>query len=533
MSGSRHNNSRGDNAVDRKRQDASPLAANTLAARWRRMWRADCRKDFRAEQRAANGLAQLQTETLSEKGLSGILSALGLPDLPRLASEDRARIRAALRQLLLLIGLILFVTTLTQPDVIAPLAVEHLWFGNGNANALQTALLWLALSGFWFVKPLWALLIGRVSTPAASRRNWLMGSAFGAAGLWLLAGLTHSPLMFALLLISVGAMLALASTVMGGILVEQGQQMGATGRLGAFHAGGIFLARLTGAGAASLLGSQTLHFTAPLCALILAVFAVLCGALLQGKRKKEKGKSVGALLAAPSFNPPFYAALTLDGQSPIENRTSPIVNRNMMGVMAIAALVYMAPNFSALQDQENLRLHFGEGVKYGLAFVGGACGLVGVGGYLYLCRRVTLQTLLTAGIACNALGTLLYLGYRSPLTAVCIEGANGLLSALVFAMLFDLAIRAIPRGQAMMGYALLTSVFMLASRLSNVFGSWLNVSLHWHFAQVVGLSAGLSVPALAIMAYLPASLLDRREGKIVTEAIGETLPGIGIPSYGH
>lgn len=205
----------------------------------------------------------------------------------------------------------------------------------------------------------------------------------------------------------------------------------------------------------------------------------------------------------------------------------------MLGVMAIAALVYMAPNFSALQDQENIRLHFGEGVKYGLAFVGGACGLIGVGGYLYLCRRVTLQTLLTAGIACNALGTLLYLGYRSPLTAVCIEGANGLLSALVFAMLFDLAIRAIPRGQAMMGYALLTSAFMLASRLSNVFGSWLNVSLHWHFAQVVSLSAGLSLPALAIVAYLPASLLDRREGKIVTERASETLGGTGVPSYGH
>ena len=84
-----------------------------------------------------------------------------------------------------------------------------------------------------------------------------------------------------------------------------------------------------------------------------------------------------------------------------------------------------------------------------------------------------------------------------------------------------------------MGYALLTSVFMLASRLSNVFGSWLNVVAHWHFAQVVGLSAGLSVPALAIVAYLPASLLDRREGKIVTVGTGETLPGIGIPSYGH
>ena len=523
MSCSRHNNSRGNNGVERdegrpQMQD-SPLAADTLVNWWRRQRCVECRQEHQAEQRAANSLAQMQAETLSEKSLSRMLSALGLPDLPTLTPQDRARMKAELRQLLLLVGLILFVTTLTQPDVIAPLAVENRWFGSRNTNALQTALLWLALGSCWFIKPIWALLIERVAPAAASRRNWLMGSALGAAALWILATVTHSPLTFALLLVSLGAMLALASTVMGGILVEQGQGMGATGRLGALHAGGVFLARFIGAGAASLLGLKTLHFTAPFCVVVLVIFALLCGTLLKdegtGDRKQETAKK-------------FLSTI----HYPLSTKHS-FLNRNMLGALAIAVLVYMAPNFSALQDQENVRLHFGEGMKYGLAFVGGACGLVGVGGYLYLCRRVALQTLLTVGIACNALGTLLYLGYRSPLTAICIEGANGLLSALVFAMLFDLAIRAIPRGQAMFGYALLTSAFMLASRLSNVFGSWLNVSLHWHFAHVVSLSAILSLPALAIVAYLPASLLDRREGKIVTEGVAETLPNARVPSYGH
>ncbi len=513
---------RDNTAVDRAHRDV-PLASTTLADWWHRRGCADCRQAHSAELRAQNGLAQMQTETLTASGLNRMLAALGLPDLPTLTPQERARMKAELRGLLLLIGLIVFVTTLAQPDVIAPLAVERFWFGNQTANALQTALLWLLLGAFWYAKPIFALCLQSKSPSAPTRRQWLAGSALCAAGLWLAASVTHSAMLLVCLLVAIGAMLALASTVMGGILVEQGQRMGATGRLGALHAGGVFLARLTGAGAASLLGLKTLHFTAPFCALVLTGFALLCWTLLREDRREEKEKQGTGNREQG----------TGETQSTIHNRQSTIGNRNVWGVVAIACLVYMAPNFTALQDQENVRLHFGEGVKYGLAFVGGACGLAGVGGYLYLCRRVALQTLLIAGIGCNALGTLLYLGYRTPVAAVCIEGANGVLSALVFAMLFDLAIRAIPRGQAMLGYALLTSVFTFASRLSNVFGSWLNINAHWNFGQVVGLSALMSLPALAVVAYLPASLLDRREGKIVTEGVGETSVGAGVPVFGR
>ena len=533
MNCSRHSNTpheeRGNTAVDRVHRDV-PLASTTLADWRHRRGCADCRQAHSAELRAQNGLAQMQTETLSAVGLNRMLAALGLPDLPTLTPQERARMKAELRGLLLLIGLIVFVTTLAQPDVIAPLAVERFWFGDQSANALQTALLWLLLGAFWYAKPIFAFCLQSKSPPAPSRRQWLTGSALCAASLWLAASVTHSATLLVCLLVAIGAMLALASTVMGGILVEQGQRMGATGRLGALHAGGVFLARLAGAGAASLLGLKTLHFTAPFCALILTGFALLCWTLLREDRKgaKEKEGTGNREQGTGETQSAIH-----NRQSKIENRKSKIENRNTWGVIAIACLVYMAPNFTALQDQENVRLHFGEGMKYGLAFVGGACGLAGVGGYLYLCRRVALQTLLMAGIGCNALGTLLYLGYRTPFTAVCIEGANGVLSALVFAMLFDLAIRAIPRGQAMLGYALLTSVFTFASRLSNVFGSWLNINAHWNFGQVVGLSAFMSLPALAVVAYLPASLLDRREGKIVTEGAGETLAGAGVPVFGR
>ena len=205
-------------------------------------------------------------------------------------------------------------------------------------------------------------------------------------------------------------------------------------------------------------------------------------------------------------------------------------SRNVWGVAGIAFLIYIAPNFAALQHQENLRLGFSAHAQDSLDFVGGACGLIGVGGYLWLCRRLSLQTLFITGILCNAAGTLLYLGYHSLATALIIEGANGLLSALVFAMLFDLAIRAIPGRAAMLGYALFTGIIAFSSHLSNVFGSWLYVQAGWGFVQVVILSAGLSLPALAVVALLPATLLDRREGRIIEETLAGRGTGTGIPA---
>ena len=517
-----------------------------LARRWHGVWCRQCRQAQAAQRLLDSGLVQMQAETLPDASLSRLLDALGLPSLPGLSEAERARLKADLRRWLFLIGIVLFVTTLMQPEVIGRKAVENGWFGRSRPNALQTSGLWLLLGVAWYVRPLMIFVVQGMSRFRKSAFvplcRWLVGSAFAAAGLWLALGGNPVRGLAVALLIGISGTLALASTVMGGLLVEQGQRMGATGRLGALHAGAIFLARLSGAGIIGVLDGDSLRRIIPFCAVLLVGFALLCWQML---RKDVRREVADIPQPMASETPPVVLPLT--GQTPQEQVTlresavtsmralfsSKTESQNIWGVACIALLIYIAPNFTSLQYQENLRLGFALHAQDALDFIGGACGLVGVGGYLFLCRRLPLQTLLNVGIGCNTVGTLLYLGYRSVPTAFLIEGANGLLSALVFAMLFDLAIRAIPRGQAMLGYALLTSVIALASHLSNVLGSWLNVQMGWHFAQVVSLSAALGLPALAVVALLPAKLLDRREGKIIEETFALHRAGAGVSSWEH
>lgn len=503
---------------------------------------AECRQEYRAEQRMARGLAQMQAACLPDAVLGRMLDALGLPPLPGLSAEERGLLKARLRGVLLLIGLILFVTTLAQPELIGRAVIEKRWFGGITPDALANARLWLGVGLFWYLKPLFALLAPIVIRSAQAQRAGLAASALSAACLWLLLPVASSGMWMGVLLVGIGAMLALASTLMGGLLVEQGQRMGATGRLGALHAGAIFLARLAGAGFVGLAATPTMNRVALGAAVLLAAFTLLYWRLT---RKPNEEASIplngtGGITQKMSAASPVDGTVTgaKAGRASARAAILPDLRvllraKNVWGVAGIAFLLYAAPNFTALQSQENIRLGFSAATQDGLDFVGAACGLLGVGGYLILCRRAALQTLLRAGIVCNALGTLLYMGYASVATAFFIEGANGLLSALLFAMLFDLAIRAIPRRQAMLGYAFLTGVFAFASHVSNVFGSWLNVGLGWNFAQIVGLSAGLGVPALLVVAALPAALLDRREGKINVGATREESAGAGVPLWGY
>ncbi len=527
------------------RRDASPNPVPFIV-RLRGLRCMECRREQRAEQRMARGMAQMQADRLPDATLARMLDALGLPPLPGLSAEERALLKARLRSVLLLIGLILFVTTLAQPELIGRAVVEKRWFSGAAPDALANARLWLGAGLFWYMKPLFALLAPVVARSAQAQRAGLAASALGAACLWLLLPGASSGVWMGVLIVGIGAMLALASTLMGGLLVEQGQRMGATGRLGALHAGAIFLARLAGAGFVGIAATPTLNRVATGAAVLLAAFFVLYWQLTRKPNEEASAPLIGTTKGATEtaqkttdadmngVNGAAAKVGSANGRAASASDLRVLLrSKPVWGVAGIAFLLYAAPNFTALQSQENMRLGFSAATQDGLDFMGAACGLLGVGGYLVLCRRAALQTLLRAGIVCNALGTLLYLGYASAPTAFFIEGANGLLSALVFAMLFDLAIRAIPRGQAMLGYAFLTSVFAFASHISNVFGSWLNMGLGWNFAQVVSLSAGLGVPALLVVAALPAALLDRREGKINVGMTAGKPVGAGVPLWGH
>lgn len=543
-----------------------------------RPWCRACRSEHLADRRIERGVEQIQGQHRLEGtgSMARLLDVLGLPSVTWL-EQERMRLKAQLRRQLPLIGLVLFITAFAMPELIAPKILETLRAGSSGANAFQATAFWLLLGGGLYLKPLLAMLVERFGSATSKQGGgdssrywgWLAGGALVAALGWFGVGLLESMSVPAMLWVTggIGVCLALVSVVIGGLLVEQGQRMGATGRLGAMQAAAIFLARIAASRFATVGGSHALQVPVIVSGSLLIVCAVWGGwALFQlsavtaeGKHRDEGDNpaesgmiSPIAITNAKSSAEADATGTTLRMETATEqptasrgvgHRASPTWTsiwtrwsplracRNVWGAGAISALVYIAPNFINLQQEQNQRLHFTLSQQSNLDFIGPGLSLIGIAAYLWLCRRLTLQTMLTVGIVCNAIGTLLYLGYNSILSAYMIEGTNGLLSALVFAMLFDLAIRAIPRGHAMAGYALLTGLIALCSHLSNLSSSWLALA-GWGFNQVVWLSAGLSLSAIAVVALLPASLLDRREGKIVIEAPSERATGKAVPSFG-
>src|SRR5262249_16941458 len=84
----------------------------------------------------------------------------------------------------------------------------------------------------WYLKPAAGLLSDSFPLFGTRRRHYLIFSAALAGLLWLVVGVVrggYAPLLAAT--IAVNVMLVVASTVLGGLLVEAGQRLGATDRL--------------------------------------------------------------------------------------------------------------------------------------------------------------------------------------------------------------------------------------------------------------------------------------------------------------
>src|SRR5207244_1701319 len=132
---------------------------------------------------------------------------------------------------------------------------------------------WALLGLFWYLKPITALVLESVPALISRRRLLLFASALGAAVLWMLPYVkAHAPhALTPALGMGVNAMLAFASTILGGYLVEQAQRIGASGRLGALHQAAAHLAGI----AAPILGLAAHGLAPQVAAALLALFGIL------------------------------------------------------------------------------------------------------------------------------------------------------------------------------------------------------------------------------------------------------------------
>ena len=290
------------------------------------------------------------------------------------------------------------------------------------------------------------------------------------------------------------AVFVVASTALGGLLVDTGKRNGSMGRLTSQRLAISNLVGLIAGPLGGYLATKAFGLTIGICA---GCFFLLV-----------------PVVALFLHEPPITGAPAPSWKAVGQQLKATLASRSLWWGLLMCCLLTIAPGFGTpllFYQQDTLKLK--EQFIGNLGVVSGGCGLLAALLYSRLCRRLPLRRLLPLGISCSSLGTLLYLGYNSVTAALVIEGVVGFVGTLAVLPLWDLCGRATPKKNEALGYSLMMSVLNLTGALSNVAGSWLYEHLHWNFKNLVWLNAGTTALVLLIVPLIPATLMDRRDGE--------------------
>jgi MFS family permease len=409
--------------------------------------------------------------------------------------RDDQSTNSRLRMAMLLVGTgYLFLTLCDYREGIANLALRFLLKDRLHLTATDLAAYFAITKLAWYCKPFAGLLADRVPLFGTRRKGYLVGFSTVAAGLWLALPWAHDTYALMLwLVVAINFALMMVHTTLGGMLVEVGQALGATGRISAVRSGteslGWLLAGLVG----GWIAAHLLHFGFLINGCLMLVLAVLFATALRektgGPTGPEKSKS-----RLPRFRELFR-------------------QRTLWTAAGFWVLVKFSPGFGTpLFYFQTETLGFSPQYIGYLGFVSAAAGLLGSVFYMRICRLVPLNRLLWLGVGLHATSALAYFGYRSMGPAMVIEALYGLCTALAFMPIFDLLARATPKEFAALGYALIFSLGSLSVSGSDLIGSWIFERFHHSFAGMILLNSGSSAIVLLVIPFLPRLLVARRDG---------------------
>ena len=174
--------------------------------------------------------------------------------------EDRPE-SARLRSALFLVGSgYLFLTLCDYREGIANLALRYLLKDELHLTAAQLAAFFAITKLAWYCKPFAGLLTDNVRLFGTRRKGYLVTFSLAAAVLWFaLAFVPSSYTAMLWLVVAINFALMIAHTTLGGILVEAGQSLKATGRISAVRSGsesfGWLVTGLVAGGSPSILAT--------------------------------------------------------------------------------------------------------------------------------------------------------------------------------------------------------------------------------------------------------------------------------------
>ncbi len=421
-------------------------------------------------------------------------SAAGTGDLS-FGREDQPA-DARLRSAMMLVGTgYLFLTLCDYREGIANLALRFLLKDHLQLTASQLAGFFAITKLAWYCKPFAGVLADNVRLLGTRRKGYLVVFSAAAGALWLALPLAHNSYGFMLWLVgAINFALMMVHTTLGGMLVEVGQALGATGRISALRSGSESLGWLLTGLVSGWIVVHLLHYGFLLNAVLMIV---LTGLFAQTLREKKSGATGPD---KPKWTLAHFKEL--------------FRHRTLWTAAGFWVLIKFSPGFGTpLFYYQSETLGFTPQYIGYLGLVSAAAGLGGSIVYMRLCRHIALRRLLWLGASLHATAALAYFAYRSIGPAIAIEALYGLCTALAFMPIFDLLARATPRQFAALGYALIFSLGSLSVSGSDLMGSWLFERFGHSFASMILLNSGSSAVVLLVIPFLPSILTAHRDGE--------------------
>lgn len=356
-----------------------------------------------------------------------------------------------------------------------------------------------------YIKPLAGVFTDAVPLFGTRRRHYLLFNLVLCGLFWILIALVprkYSSLLAAYTVMHVT--IVFISTTLGGMMTEGGERFRASGRLSAQRLGITKLVGVAGGLLGGWLGAR--------------YFGVACG-LVTGFH----------FLLVPLFYSQWKEAPTAvrNDQAWLEVKRQARTlyeSRMLWAAAGLVCLVVAAPGFGTplLYYQTDV-LHFSSKYVGLLTSASAVFAALGAVAFSRICGRVSLRPLLVVGILTHTLAALLYLGYRGHMSALVITCVYECAQTLALLPLYDLAMRATPRGSEALGYSVMMSAWNLTIRLSDNMGSVVfDKAKHMlgsgdmAFVALIVLNSVTTALVLLAVPLLPRALTDRKDGEAAT-----------------
>lgn len=393
-----------------------------------------------------------------------------------------------------LIAVGVLATTLSQTQLLSHIPLQNLLKNELHVDRSANAAFFFWLTMPWYFKPLVGLVSDAFPLFGSRRRSYLIVGGVLSTLAWIGWAVTpHSYQAFVATGLIVNTFTMVASTAIGGYMVEAARVSGSSGRLTSVRNFIQQVSFVIAGPAGGLLANVSFVWSALASGGI--AFLIVPAAMFLMREQFRHPEGIGVFRAA--------------GQ---QLKTA-VSARTMWATILIAAVFYGAPGLpTALFYKQQIDLHFTTQTQGFMILLNGITGVLAATLYgMFWAKRYTLRTLLLVCIVLGTLGNATYMAYNSLPQAYVIECCYGFGFTLAEVALMHLMVRSTPAGCEALGFALLVAVRNFFLFGGDWFGSHILERYHLTFATLVYLNAAVSILAAPLVLLLPSAIVDARD----------------------